>query len=201
MRVEHRRSHQRGYTLVEVVVVIGIIGIVAALAMPMFGKVRDNARLRSSARDTIGKLQLARAMSVSHQGSGFPALPVNQPNNANPPNQPVNRPNNSNNNNMVVINQMTETVIATEFRIATTTRIELWNITDQGNESLAQIYDLRADDPHSTVEIVAPTAPAVIRFKNGIRDTSSPNQVDIVDRRTDRHTLIDVGVSGMRIRR
>lgn len=211
-------------------VVIGVVAIGSAVAIPMMTKVKDDARLRGTARETIGKLQLARAMSVNGrrsgdavyrggsgtdgQGSGqglgqgesqgelegnplrSPSSPSDSPTSSREsPSQPQAAPQPA-----MGASVMSEVVVASEVRFMTRTQIELWQIGDQGGQQLMQVIDLRANDPTSSIEVAAPAPGSRIRFKNGVKDPSSPSQIDIIDQRTGKTSVIDVGVSGMRIR-
>lgn len=202
MRVQHRRSTRRGYTLIEVVVVVAIIGVIVALGMPLMSKSRENARLASTARETIGKLQAARQLSVVTRRLNnvqplAPLVPVVPPIvGPNPPAMPliVAPP------PLPAANNPSDTIVTSEFRVASPTRIEIWSVSESGNQSLAQIVDFLQEDPNSQVTIVAPAAPSTIRFRNGRKDSGSPNQIELYDNVTRKHTFVDVGVSGMRIR-
>jgi prepilin-type N-terminal cleavage/methylation domain-containing protein len=55
-------DRRRGYTLVEIMVVVGIIGFLAALALPSMGRARTN----SQGAAFINNLRLARAVFEAH---------------------------------------------------------------------------------------------------------------------------------------
>lgn len=54
-----------GFTLLELMVVVAIFGIAAAIAVPSFLRYQENARLRSAARDVSDAFHFARSQAIS----------------------------------------------------------------------------------------------------------------------------------------
>ncbi len=54
----------RGFSLMELMVVLGVITIMSAIALPRVVEWRENARLKSAARDLYSSLQKARLLAV-----------------------------------------------------------------------------------------------------------------------------------------
>jgi len=59
-----RRSHRAGFSLIEVVVVIGIIAALAAMAVPSIQDMIERRRLQGAARDLANMFQIARSQAI-----------------------------------------------------------------------------------------------------------------------------------------
>ena len=65
MSVTHARRTGAGFSLLEMMVVVAIVGIAAALAVPSFTAMRSNSRVRAQVRDVGNLFQLARQRAVA----------------------------------------------------------------------------------------------------------------------------------------
>lgn len=54
-----------GFTLVELLVVIGLIGLILATSMPALTRQAENLRLQATTREVVGLLSLARSLAIS----------------------------------------------------------------------------------------------------------------------------------------
>jgi prepilin-type N-terminal cleavage/methylation domain-containing protein len=61
-----RKRNSKGFTLIELMIVIAIIGILAAVAIPNFMSARDKAR-RTSAKQALGAIRKAMEMYITDQ--------------------------------------------------------------------------------------------------------------------------------------
>ena len=59
-------DNERGFTLVEVLVVVGIVGIMGAIAIPNFLSWRENKSLQSAARDMYAGFRKAQVAAVKN---------------------------------------------------------------------------------------------------------------------------------------
>ena len=57
---------QSGFTLIEVVVVLGVLALVTALVLPMMTGTQAKADIQSSARDLAAALRVTRNLAMTH---------------------------------------------------------------------------------------------------------------------------------------
>jgi general secretion pathway protein H len=64
----------RGFTMLELLIVVSIMAVVAAFAMPIFGSGPSTSALRSGARELAAGLRYARSEAVAKRHDTFVAL-------------------------------------------------------------------------------------------------------------------------------
>jgi general secretion pathway protein H len=65
MRRQRLDNPAAGFTLAEMLVVIAILGLVAAIAVPRLARPSDTLRLQATARDLQGALRVTRATAIA----------------------------------------------------------------------------------------------------------------------------------------
>ena len=72
----HQAKHNnRGFTLIELMVAVSVLGLLAALAAPSFQRLLANQRMRAVAYNIVGDLVLARSEAVK-RGENVTVTPL-----------------------------------------------------------------------------------------------------------------------------
>lgn len=64
---QHRKRSQLGFSILEALVVIGIISIIFAMAIISFGNMTPNAKANSAVAQMLYRLRSAREQAISHR--------------------------------------------------------------------------------------------------------------------------------------
>jgi len=59
------KSSEKGFTLLEVIAVVGLLGVLAFLALPYYNRWAEDANFKEAARGVAGALRFARGSAVS----------------------------------------------------------------------------------------------------------------------------------------
>ena len=71
------RRPDRGFSIVEMVIVVAIVGVLAAVAFPNIAQYTKNYRIRGAAQEVAGELQAARSKAImtnTNEGVSFVAV-------------------------------------------------------------------------------------------------------------------------------
>jgi prepilin-type N-terminal cleavage/methylation domain-containing protein len=165
-----QRSRRRaaGYTLMEVVVVIGIIGIIAAIAIPTFSRMRERDKLNDAVREMTAKVSQARSLAASNQRN--PAW-------------------------LATERSMSAGIRFLDNRsyIVFIDRDLIWD----GDEATIATVSFIAKDPGTPLTIVNPAPNTEIRMqRNGVLTAGGPVMIEINDDRARATKRIQVSLSG-----
>jgi general secretion pathway protein H len=64
-RSQSGQSSATGFTLLEMLIVIAILALATAVAMPILTRPSDGVRIRSTGRDLVNAMRLTRAMAIA----------------------------------------------------------------------------------------------------------------------------------------
>jgi prepilin-type N-terminal cleavage/methylation domain-containing protein len=62
-----RKNNSRGITLIELVIVVVIISVIAAMGIPQFSKVVPRLEFKSASRDIVSDLRLVRSLAIAQR--------------------------------------------------------------------------------------------------------------------------------------
>lgn len=65
----HKANNQKGFTLVELMVVVVILGILVAIAVPLYGNVTNNAKNKASLADNRVVVGAVEMYQTDHNGA------------------------------------------------------------------------------------------------------------------------------------
>lgn len=178
------------------VVVVTIVGLVAAVAIPLAARVKQRNELNDFARRTLGDLREARALGASGRIISPSSTPTPAP--APAPCPP----------GLTCASSMSAPAIPANdirvryggVRVASTTSYTVFadddNIANNGGEIDLTVVDFTAKNPASTVRIISPTPGTEIRFQsNGLR-SSGPNVLILEDSASGFRKTISITAAG-----
>ncbi|WP_413785040.1 GspH/FimT family pseudopilin [Marinobacter sp. DY40_1A1] len=69
-----RSTTQRGFTIIELLILMAVLGVVAAIAIPNFSRLIQNNQLTTTNNDLVGALNMARSEAV-RRGAAVSVVP------------------------------------------------------------------------------------------------------------------------------
>lgn len=157
---------RRGFTLIELMVVVAVIAVGAAIATPYFWGVVKRQRLSSATRFTVSELRRARSMAIAR--ARFPLRGTAE------------------RAESAGLRVASPTVLVL-FADADTT-------TGNSNESDLSRFDLRNVEADGTIELVTPAAGEIIRF--GRDGSTRGTEIVLRDTMTGQERAIEITAGG-----
>lgn len=76
-RVRQNAKHTSGFTLIELMIVLAIIGIIAVVGVPKFQAIKNQYRLEASAQAVIAELKYAQQLAKDQRRKTYVVLNTN----------------------------------------------------------------------------------------------------------------------------
>ena len=185
---QRRPSHRRGITLIELVVVLGMVTILGGLAISMLRTTSGRRTIQVAARQVIAQINKVRMAGLSGRlGLGFVA-PVGPP----PAPGPLN----------ASLTNATANFQHVGVRIESATALHFFGDTDRrednGFSRVLAIVDLAQEYPEANLSVTAPLVGSEIRFeRNATRSTSSADTIQLSNSDTGQTTDIVIDIAGL----
>lgn len=64
--MENMKANRRGFTVTELLTIVAVLGIVAAIALPKTGKIFEGMSVRSARHEVASHLAMARALAIQN---------------------------------------------------------------------------------------------------------------------------------------
>src|SRR3989338_5558502 len=60
-----KNFYHKGFSFIEIMIVVAVIGILVAIVLPQFSKTRENQVLKNAVRDVLSSIDKARSQTLS----------------------------------------------------------------------------------------------------------------------------------------